>query len=207
MMTINRKVLENGVMLLPEYFDRKAQELLVKGIRETVSQAPLYTPKMPRTGKSMSVKMTNCGELGWVTDKENGYRYQPTHPITGQTWPKIPDVLTKLWQELSNYSKPAQACLINFYDEQAKMGMHQDRDESNLNAPVISVSLGDSCLFRVGDTKRGGKTSSFKLQSGDVVILGGSARMAFHGVDKIYPNTSTLLKNSGRINLTLRRVT
>lgn len=206
-MSINKQTLENGTIWLPEFFDRKTQENLVGLIRHSVMQAPLYTPRMPKTGKAMSVRMTNCGELGWVTDKQNGYRYQPTHPITGKTWPKIPDILTKLWQELSNYPEPAQACLINFYDGQSKMGMHQDRDENNLNAPVISISLGDSCLFRIGGTKRGGKTTSFKLQSGDVVILGGPSRLAFHGVDKIYPNTSTLLKNTGRINLTLRRVT
>lgn len=201
------QTLENGAIWLPEFFDRKAQENLVEIIRKTVAIAPLYTPKMPKTGKPMSVRMTNCGELGWVTDKENGYRYQSTHPLTGKQWPKIPDILTTLWEELSEYPTPAEACLINFYDEQAKMGMHQDRDESNLNAPVISVSLGDACLFRIGGTTRGGKTTSLKLQSGDVVILGGLARMAFHGVDKIYPNTSTLLKKTGRINLTLRRVT
>lgn len=201
------QTLENGTIWLPEFFDRKAQENLVEIIRKTVAVAPLYTPKMPKTGKPMRVRITNCGELGWVTDKENGYRYQSTHPVTGKQWPKIPDILKTLWEELSDYPAPAEACLINFYDEQAKMGMHQDRDESNLNAPVISVSLGDACLFRIGGTTRGGKTTSFKLQSGDVVILGGPARMAFHGVDKIYPNTSTLLKKTGRINLTLRRVT
>lgn len=206
-MTKIGQTLENGAKWFPGFFDRKAQEDLVENIRGVVNVAPLYTPKMPRTGKEMSVRMTNCGDLGWITDKKNGYRYQATHPVTGNKWPQIPDVLISLWEELSAYPDPCQACLINFYDEKAKMGMHQDRDEKNLSAPVISVSLGDSCLFRIGGNKRGGKTSSFKLQSGDVVILDGPARLAFHGVDKIYPNTSTLLKNSGRINLTLRRVT
>lgn len=201
------QTLENGAIWYPSFFDRKAQEYLVESIRDIVSQAPLYTPKMPRTGKAMSVRMTNCGDMGWVTDKENGYRYQSKHPVTDNNWPQIPKTLANLWEELSNYPHPAEACLINFYDKNAKMGMHQDCDENNLNAPVISVSLGDSCLFRIGGTQRGGKTTSFKLQSGDVVILGGPARMTFHGVDKIYPGTSTLLKNTGRINLTLRRVT
>ena len=155
----------------------------------------------------MSVRMTNCGALGWVTDKERGYRYQPLHPETGSPWPQMPVSLKTIWRELSNYSHEAEACLINFYDETAKMGLHQDRDEQDFNAPVVSLSLGDSCLFRVGGTERGGKTSSFKLQSGDAVVLTGKSRLAFHGVDKIYPDTSTLLKNGGRINLTLRRVT
>jgi DNA oxidative demethylase len=87
------------------------------------------------------------------------------------------------------------------------MGLHQDRDEADLSAPVVSVSLGDACLFRVGGTNRGERTVSFRLESGDVVILGGEGRLAFHGVDRIYPSTSALLKKGGRINLTLRRVT
>ena len=113
----------------------------------------------------------------------------------------------RIWSETSAYPVEPEACLINFYDETAKMGLHQDRDEDDLEAPVVSISLGDSCLFRVGETSRQGRTSSFKLQSGDVVLLTGKSRLAYHGVDRIYPDTSTLLKNGGRINLTLRRVT
>ena len=154
----------------------------------------------------MSVRMTNCGALGWVTDKERGYRYQPTHPVTGDPWPPIPEALLRLWETVSGYSEPPEACLVNFYTDTAKMGLHQDRDEANLEAPVVSVSLGDECLFRVGGPKRGDRTVSFRLRSGDVVILGGEGRLAFHGVDRIYPATSALLKNGGRINLTLRRV-
>jgi alkylated DNA repair protein (DNA oxidative demethylase) len=97
--------------------------------------------------------------------------------------------------------------LVNFYTADAKMGLHQDRDETDLQAPVVSISLGDTCLFRVGGLNRTDPTGSFKLTSGDVVVLGGESRLAFHGVDRIYPGTSTLLKSGGRINLTLRRVT
>jgi len=154
----------------------------------------------------MSVRMTNCGPRGWVTDKDHGYRYQPLHPVTGEPWPPIPTVIMALWDELSGYSKPPEACLINYYQADAKMGLHQDRDEADFEAPVLSVSLGDTCLFRIGETSRSGRTTSFKLQSGDVVLLSGKSRLAFHGVDRIYPDTSTLLKNGGRINLTLRRV-
>jgi alkylated DNA repair protein (DNA oxidative demethylase) len=201
------QVLPNGIHWIPGYLDRAAQEALVGDIRAVVAQAPLYQPQMPRTGKPMSVRMTNCGDLGWVTDKERGYRSQPTHPVTGQPWPQMPPSLVRIWDELAAWQAPAQACLVNFYDEAAKMGMHQDRDEEDLTAPVVSISLGDTCLFRVGEKTREGRTASFKLQSGDAVILSGEGRLAFHGVDRIYPDTSTLLKKGGRINLTLRRVT
>jgi alkylated DNA repair protein (DNA oxidative demethylase) len=196
-----------GIRYLPDRFDRIAQAALVDDIRRVVEAAPLYTPAMPKTGKEMSVRMTNCGELGWVTDKEHGYRYQATHPVTGQPWPPIPQTLLDLWRDVADHPQPPQACLVNFYSDKAKMGLHQDRDESDFSAPVVSVSLGDDCLFRVGGTKRTDPTQSIRLRSGDVVVLGGTSRLAFHGVDRIYPSTSTLLKNGGRINLTLRRVT
>jgi len=201
------QILPNGAKWIPSYLNREQQEELVGAIRNIVEKAPLFVPTMPRTGKPMSVRMTNCGDLGWVTDKENGYRYQSTHPVTGNDWPEIPKMIEDIWKDLSNYPADPEACLINFYDETAKMGLHQDRDEHDFDAPVLSISLGDNCLFRIGEDKRSGPTSSFKLQSGDIVLLTGKSRLAFHGVDRIYPGTSTLLKNGGRINLTLRRVT
>ncbi|WP_426238417.1 alpha-ketoglutarate-dependent dioxygenase AlkB family protein [Pararhizobium sp. DWP1-1-3] len=201
------QVLPKGIRHIPGFLDRAKQEALVESIRAVVAYAPLYVPAMPRTGKPMSVRMTNCGSLGWVTDKERGYRYQSQHPVTGKPWPAMPDMLLELWRTLSGAAKEPEACLVNFYADDARMGLHQDRDEKDLETPVVSISLGDSCLFRVGGTERSGGTLSFKLASGDIVVLGGEGRLAFHGVDKIYPNTSTLLKNGGRINLTLRRVT
>lgn len=195
-----------GFRHLPLHLDRAAQQSLLETIREIVTRAPLYTPVMPRTGKPMSVRMTNCGALGWVTDKDRGYRYQPTHPLTGQNWPPIPDSLLALWRELAGTTSEPEACLINHYDPTAKMGLHQDRDEQDLSAPVLSISLGDDCLFRIGGANRNDPTQSIRLASGDVVILGGESRLAFHGVDRIYPGTSVLLKRPGRINLTLRRV-
>ncbi|WP_105426383.1 alpha-ketoglutarate-dependent dioxygenase AlkB [Neorhizobium tomejilense] len=198
--------LANGIRHLPDYLDRPAQEHLVELIRDVVAEAPLYTPEMPGTGKPMSVRMTNCGPLGWVTDKDQGYRYQSFHPVTKKPWPAMPRELLDLWEKLGDHPKPPEACLINFYSDDAKMGLHQDRDEKDLSAPVLSVSLGNSCLFRVGGRNRKDQTGSFRLASGDVVVLGGEGRLAFHGVDRIYPGTSTLLKNGGRINLTLRRV-
>lgn len=199
--------LPQGIRYFPEHLNRAAQEQLVTDIRTVVAQAPLYTPVMPKTGTPMSVRMTNCGPLGWVTDKERGYRYQPEHPVTGAPWPAIPPVLLELWNAVSGCDLPPQACLINFYSDTAKMGLHQDKDEQALDAPVVSISLGNTCLFRVGGVKREDKTQSFRLASGDVVVLGGEGRLCFHGVDKIYPATSTLLKQGGRVNLTLRRVT
>ena len=201
------EIIRDGVKLWPGYFDLPAQQSLLQAIRSGTESAPLFTPKMPRTGKEMSVRMTNFGSLGWVTDKENGYRYQAMHPVSGKPWPEIPDSLLNLWSDLADYPHPPEACLVNYYDDVAKMGMHQDRDEEQFEAPVLSVSLGNDCLFRVGGTSRGGKTQSFRLRSGDVMMLSGEARLAFHGVDRIYADTSPLLKQGGRVNLTLRRVT
>lgn len=202
-----QKPLPPGIRHLPLYLDRTRQEQLVEAIRAVVAEAPLFTPVMPKTGKEMSVRMTNCGPLGWVTDKERGYRYQPTHPVTGRPWPPIPDMLADIWRETAQSDLEPEACLINHYDATARMGLHQDRDEQEFSAPVLSISLGDDCLFRVGGLKRDDPTTSFRLSSGDVVVIGGAGRLAFHGVDRIYPGTSLLLRREGRINLTLRRVT
>ena len=200
-------VLPDGVRHVPAFLGAEEQGALLDDIRAIVARAPLFVPAMPRTGKQMSVRMTNCGALGWVTDKARGYRYQATHPVTSDPWPPIPDRLLALWDSVSGYPHPPEACLVNFYDAGAKMGLHQDRDEQEFGAPVVSLSLGDACLFRVGGPRRQDKTVSFRLESGDLVVLGGEGRLAFHGVDRIYADTSPLLKNGGRINLTLRRVT
>jgi DNA oxidative demethylase len=195
-----------GVVHYPGYLDRSAQEALRDAVREIVAAAPLFQPRMPRTGKAFSVRMTNCGALGWVSDI-GGYRYQPHHPDTGAPWPGMPNIALRAWTELAAGAPPPEACLVNFYDPAARMGLHQDRDEDNLSAPVLSLSLGDACLFRVGGIERAAPTRSFRLQSGDALTLGGPSRLVFHGVDRIMPGTSTLLARGGRINLTLRRVT
>lgn len=195
-----------GLNYAPGFFDRAAQEALLADIRKVVEAAPLYQPVMPRTAKPFSVKMSNCGPLGWVSDI-TGYRYQPRHPVTGDPWPDIPASLRDLWETVAPDAPEPEACLINFYETGARMGLHQDRDEDTFDAPVVSVSLGDSATFRVGGLTRKDPTKSFRLASGDVVVLGGDARLAYHGIDRVLPGTSTLLKNGGRINLTLRRVT
>ncbi len=194
-----------GLGLYPGMIDGEGQRGLVAVLREAVADAPLFQPVMPKTGKPFSVRMTNLGTLGWVADKA-GYRYQPTHPVTGRPWPPIPAMLLEVWEKVSGYAHPPEACLVNFYSGTAKMGLHQDRDEEDFEAPVVSISLGDTALFRVGGTVRGGPTQSFKLSSGDVVVLGAASRLAYHGIDKVYPGTSSLLKDGGRINLTMRRV-
>ena len=160
---------------------------------------------MPKSGTPFSVRMTNCGPLGWVSDTA-GYRYQPTHPDTGEPWPPIPPMLLAAWQDLAGYPGPPEACLVNVYAASARMSLHQDRDERDFSAPVVSLSLGQTCLFRVGGTSRRDPTRSFRLASGDALVLAGEARLAFHGVDRIVPDTSTLLPDGSRINLTLRRV-
>jgi len=195
---------KSGLIFRPEYLDRAAQVALLADIHRIVEDAPLYVPYVP-SGKPMSVRMTNCGSLGWMTDAA-GYRYQPTHPVTGRPWPPIPDILMRAWRDLADYPHPPEACLINYYGADARMGLHQDRDEQDFAAPVVSLSLGDTGLFRIGGTKRSEPTRSFRLASGDAVVLGGAARLAYHGIDRILPGTSTLLPEGGRINLTLRRV-
>lgn len=192
---------------LAQALDLSGQLSLVQAIRAVIAEAPLYVPAMPRSGKPMSVRMTNCGPLGWVTDKERGYRYQATHPETGKPWPPIPDSLLRLWQELAAYKAPPEACLINYYAGAAKMGLHQDRDEEDFAAPVLSVSLGDTAIFRVGGKSRRDPTQRLELRSGDIVLLDGDDRLAFHGIDRILPGSSDLLAEGGRFNLTLRRVT
>ena len=203
-MNLNTKLA--GLRIYPGYFDRAAQTELLDEIHNVLAAAPLFTPRMPKSGRPFSVRMSNCGSLGWSSD-ESGYRYRSTHPETGHPWPPMPEPLIELWRNVAQYAGLPEACLINFYDGTAKMGLHQDRDEADFDAPVISISLGDDCLFRIGGQQRRNPTKSVRLRSGDVLVLGGDARLVFHGVDRIYPGTSSLLADGGRINLTLRRVT
>lgn len=196
----------DGVVLWPGAFDEAAQRALTDTIFALAQDAPFYRPVMPGSGKAFSVEETNFGSLGWISDK-TGYRYEPNHPQTGKAWPAIPQILLDLWSATTQYEAPPQCCLVNLYREGAKMGLHQDRDEKALGAPVLSVSLGDDALFRIGGSTRKGSTKSLKLRSGDVLMFGGPARLAFHGIDRIVSGTSRLIPGGGRINLTLRRIT
>lgn len=196
-----------GFQHLPGHLDRAAQDTLMAAVTEVVAAAPLYRPSMPRTGKAFSVRMTNCGALGWVSDKDGGYRYQQTHPQTGRPWPPMPARLIALWQAVADYAALPEACLVNHYQPGTKLGSHVDADEADTAAPVLSVSLGWDAIFHVGGLKRTDPKAKLLLKSGDVVILGGAARLAYHGLERIMPGTSDLVPWGGRINLTLRRVT
>lgn len=192
---------------LPRHLDGGQQSALLAAIRRVLAEAPLFQPVMPRTGQPFSVRMSNCGPLGWVSDRDGGYRYQATHPDAGTPWPAMPDLLLDLWNELTGYPAPPEACLINYYAGKAKMGAHVDRDEADRAAPVLSVSLGDSAVFHVGGVKRTDPKTRLTLDSGDVLILEGASRFAYHGIDRVLVGTSDLLTERGRFNLTLRRVT
>jgi DNA oxidative demethylase len=194
-----------GVTLWRERFSKTEQKALLDEVLARIEQAPFYRPMMPGSGKAFSVEESNFGPLGWVSDK-SGYRYQATHPVTEKAWPDIPDTLLSLWRAIAD-APDAECCLVNLYRGDAKMGLHQDKDEKALGAPVVSVSLGDDALFRIGGETRRGSTRSVPLSSGDVVMFGGPARLAYHGIDRIRPGSSSLVPGGGRINLTLRRVT
>jgi len=192
-----------GFALYDRLLDGGAQAAMVADLRTVVAAAPLYVPVTPG-GRVMSVRMTCAGRLGWVTDR-GGYRYQPLHP-GGMAWPAIPASVLAVWQAVSGETRSPDCCLVNWYGPGAKMGLHQDRDEGDFSAPVVSISLGDEALFRMGGVERSEGTSSVWLRSGDVVVMGGNARLAWHGVDRVRHGSSPLLRQGGRINLTLRVV-
>jgi alkylated DNA repair protein (DNA oxidative demethylase) len=197
----------DGFRLWPGLLDRADQEALLAAIFARLRQGPWYIPRMPKSGQPMRVRMTNFGPLGWVTDKERGYRYQATHPETGEAWAEMPARVLELWDKLTGYGAPPEACLVNLYEGDARMGLHVDADEEAWDAPVLSISLGDTAIFRIGGSLRSDPTRSVRLASGDVCMLSGASRRFYHGVDRILPGTSRLLPKGGRINLTLRRVT
>ncbi|HEY8066954.1 MAG TPA: alpha-ketoglutarate-dependent dioxygenase AlkB [Methylosinus sp.] len=204
--------IEPGVRLYRGYFDEAAQRALLRELESVIAAAPLLTPTMPRSGLPFSVRTTNCGPLGWLSDQARGYRYEARHPETGEPWPPMPRMLLDAWEKLADYPHPPEACLVNFYGPEARMGPHQDRDEADFSAPILSVSLGADCRFRLGGVKRSDSSRVFALSSGDVLTLGGPARLRFHGVDRLLPElapklSSPLFAAGGRINLTLRRVT
>lgn len=192
----------DGFRLWPGALSPADQAALLAEVLAAVETAPFYRPMTPG-GRPLSVEMTNLGPLGWVSDRA-GYRYQPTHPVTGAPWPPIPLMLLDLWFGLTGFAAPPDACLVNLYRDDARMGLHQDRDEADVSAPVLSVSLGDTAVFRVG-AANGGPTRSVRLASGDICALMGPARLARHGVDRILAGSSALIPGGGRINLTLRR--
>jgi alkylated DNA repair protein (DNA oxidative demethylase) len=196
-----------GVSYWPQFLAPAEQAALLKDVMARVADAPFYRPAMPGSGKPMSVEMTNFGPLGWITDQAKGYRYEPVHPVTGAPWPKIPDILLALWNDVTGYPAPPEACLVNLYRADTRMGLHRDQDEEPKDAPVLSASLGDTALFRFGGLTRRDPTRTLKLASGDLLMFGGPARLMYHGVDRIQWGSCGLVPGGGRINLTLRRVT
>lgn len=205
---MNRKTLVNslkirGFQIYKSHLDPAAQRAVIDALRPVLKTAPLFSPETPN-GKAMSVRMTSAGRFGWFSDK-TGYRYAPLHP-SGVQWPDIPAPILAIWNTLTGLDRQPDSCLINYYGEGARMGLHQDKDEADFSWPVVSVSLGDDGMFRIGNTSRGGKTDSIWLSSGDVVVMGGPARLAYHGVDRIRFQSSRLLPKGGRINLTMRVV-
>ncbi|MEE7449267.1 alkylated DNA repair dioxygenase [Methylobacterium radiotolerans] len=203
-----------GLIHHPGYLDAAARARLADEVAAILAEAPPVTPRMPRTGKPFSVRMSNAGPLGWVSDVA-GYRYQPNHPGTARPWPALPPTARAAWDALASYPAPPEACLINLYAPGTRMGLHQDRDEADLAAPVLSLSLGAAALFRYGGLRRSDPTRSIRLQAGDALVIGGPSRLVFHGIDRLYPAGDLLgagdepgfLPLGGRCNLTLRRVT
>lgn len=191
-----------GFRLWPAALSPLIQKDLAAQVMDRLKAAPPYRPTTPG-GRPFSVSMSNLGALGWVSDA-GGYRYQDRHPLTGQAWPDIPDLLLQIWEATIGPDPLPDACLVNLYQDGARMGLHQDRDEVDLEAPVLSISLGDTGLFRIGPAD-GGATARFRLESGDICALTGPARLARHGIDKILGGSSQLLQGGGRLNLTLRR--
>ena len=195
-------------MLLEGHVGASLRTRLLDAVLQALTEAPFFTPRMPRWGTPFSVRMTNFGPLGWVSDK-SGYRYQAVHPQSGRPWPPMPSELLALWDEITGYPHPPEAALVNFYGPRARMGLHVDADEQDLDAPILSLSFGCEAVFRIGGRRRDDSTVSFRLRDGDVLMMGGESRHCYHGVDRIFPGTGELPRDlgEGRINITLRRVT
>lgn len=202
-MTFGQKLNLAGADYYPAALAADVQHALLEEVRAVVRAAPLFSPLTP-WGKPMRVRMTSAGELGWYSDR-SGYRYIRTHP-SGMPWPAIPPMALRIWKAVSGTDRTPECCLVNFYSDGAKMGLHQDKDETDFTQPVVSISLGEDAEFRIGGAEKGGATQAIRLRSGDIIVMKGEARLAYHGITKIYAGSSTLLPKGGRINLTLRVV-
>ena len=179
---------------------------LIAALRAIVVQSP-FRHMMTPGGHQMSVAMTNCGSFGWVTDR-TGYRYDANDPEAGKPWPAMPPAFRELARRAASHAGFAgfspDACLINRYQPGARMSLHQDKDELDLGAPIVSVSLGLPAIFLFGGLKRSDKPSRFRLQHGDIAVWGGPARLAFHGVAPLADGEHAVLGRQ-RINLTFRK--
>ncbi len=195
----------DGAVVLRGFALSRTRDLL-RAIEQLSTAAPFRHLTTPG-GHVMSVAMTNCGELGWVSDRR-GYRYQPTDPLSDRQWPEMPGLLRRIAAEAALAAGyPAfrpDACLINRYEPGARLSLHQDRDEQDLGAPIVSVSLGLPAVFLFGGQRRSDRPQRTRLEHGDVVVWGGPTRLAFHGVDPLSPGEHPLT-GASRINLTFRK--
>ena len=200
-------VLPEGFILKTGAVDPAGQVRLVEALWGVLQAAPPVHTRVKGGGQT-SAAMTNCGPLGWWSDAK-GYRYEPANPADGLPWPPIPDVFIYVVQQVTAKSPwpgfSPDACLINYYGEGAKMGLHQDKDEADFAQPIITVCLGDSADFMVGGFQRADKPVIFKVASGDVLLMGGASRMRFHGVRKVHAGTSPIPGLGGRYSLTFRK--
>jgi alkylated DNA repair protein (DNA oxidative demethylase) len=201
----SRETMADGAVLL-RGFAKPVESDLLAALREIVAQAPfrhMFTPG----GHQMSVAMTNCGNAGWVTDR-SGYRYDGIDPESGKPWPAMPPVFLDLALRAATEGGfdgfAPDACLINRYEPGARMSLHQDRDENDFGAPIVSVSLGLPAIFMFGGLKRSDKPRRFRLQHGDIAVWGGPSRLFFHGVAPLADGEHAVLGRQ-RINLTFRR--
>ncbi|HLG84829.1 MAG TPA: DNA oxidative demethylase AlkB [Bradyrhizobium sp.] len=197
--------LAEGAVLL-RGFARAVADDLVAALHTVIAQATFRHMQTPG-GHQMSVAMTNCGQVGWLTDR-SGYRYDTLDPQTGQAWPTMPDVFLLLARQAAARAGFAgfapDACLINRYEPGARMSLHQDRDERDIAAPIVSVSLGLPAIFLFGGPRRADKAQRYRLQHGDVVVWGGPSRLYFHGVAPLADGEHVSLGRQ-RINLTFRK--
>ncbi|MBL8644444.1 MAG: alpha-ketoglutarate-dependent dioxygenase AlkB [Rhodospirillaceae bacterium] len=198
--------LPDGFILRADALDLDRQRALLAAIRTIEAAAPLAKLRT-KGGGLTSAAMTNCGEAGWWSDAK-GYRYERANPMTGRPWPAMPEVFRRTVAGVMAASPwpgfDPDACLINFYSPEARMGLHQDRDEADFSHPIMTVCLGDDADFQIGGAERSEKYFNVRVHSGDVMLMGGASRMRFHGVRKIFPGTSPL-DVKGRYSLTFRK--
>lgn len=203
--TLPLSPLPPGVVYRPECLTLIEQQALVEELRNVARKAPFFQPRLPGSGQAFSIKMTNCGPLGWVADRQ-GYRYQAHHPKTGLPWPAIPERLLELWRDFCGTDFPEpDCCLVNWYGPEAHLGLHRDDGEA-ADCPILSLSLGRSATFRLGGLKREDPRRALRLNSGDALLLGGESRLVWHGVPRLLKTGADPLALGGRLNLTLRRV-
>ena len=195
---------------LKNYFTPSEQLNLVEMCRRICDVSPMSTPVMP-SGHKFNCQMTSCGTVGWISDLQ-GYRYSKIHPVNQKPFAVMPQELIQLSQKLARLvDEPdyrPDTCLINYYPASAKskLGLHQDNSERNLKPAIISISIGDDCVFAIGTSNRKDPLQEILLRTGDVFIMHGQSRLAYHSVKRIIPNSSNILKNNGRLNLTIRQV-